>query len=51
MFSQTSFNHVVEEGSEEENEDIVKIDYVDILPVEVSTRSMAQKDVCVVVRA
>ena len=25
----------------------MKIDYVDILPVEVSTRSMAQKDVCV----
>ena len=29
----------------------MKIDNVDILPVEVSTRSMAQKDVCVVVRA
>ena len=39
----------VEEVSEE-NEDIVKVDYVDILHVEVSTRSMAQK-MCVVVRA
>jgi len=40
----------VEEVSEE-NEEIVKVDCVDILHVEVSTRSMAQKDVCVVVRA
>ena len=29
----------------------MKVDRVDILHVEVSTRSMAQKDVCVVVRA
>ena len=37
----------VEEGCEE-NADIVKEDHVDILHVEVTTRPMAQKDVCVV---
>ena len=45
MFFTNVFNHVVhhvKEGSEE-NEDIVKADNVDILHVEVSTRSMAQR--------
>ena len=53
MLSQTSSimlaPHVEEVN--EENEEIVKVDCVDILHVEVSTRSMSQKDVCVVVRA